>query len=63
MYAKICREEFLLDCELRRLSGRTVKSYGNNVALFLQYLEQQLQIKEIEDIEKKHVQTVLDCAE
>ena len=55
MYAKICREEFLLDCELRRLSERTVKSYGNNAALFLQYLEQQLQIKELEAIEKKHI--------
>ena len=53
----------MLDCELRRLSGRTVKSYGNNVALFLQYPEQQLQIKEIEEIGKNHVQTVLDATE
>ena len=44
-----------MDCELRRLSGRTVRSYGNNAALFLQYAEQQLQVTEIEKMEKNHI--------
>ena len=41
MLAKECLAEFKLDCELRRLSQRTVKGYFNNCALCLTFLEKE----------------------
>ena len=39
MLAKHCLEEFKLDCQLRRLTARTIKGYYNNTLNFLVYAE------------------------
>ena len=39
MLAKHCLEEFKLDCQLRRLTDRTIKGYYNNTLNFLIYAE------------------------
>ena len=39
MLDRECLSEFRLDCELRRLSRRTIKGYCNNIARCLLYLE------------------------
>ena len=39
MLAKHCLEEFKLDCQLRRLTDRTIKGYYNNTLNFLTYAE------------------------
>ena len=38
MLTKHCLQEFKLDCQLRRLSDRTIKGYYNNTLNFLVYL-------------------------
>lgn len=64
MLAKDCLEEFKVECDLRRLSGRTTKSYYNNTALFLNYLSKNLHITDVESIRpphiKKYVQYLLE---
>ena len=35
LLAKHCLEEFKLDCQLRRLTDRTIKGYYNNTLIFL----------------------------
>lgn len=55
MLTKEILEEFRMECELRRLSMRTVKSYCNNTALFLHYLETQLNVTELEAIRPPHI--------
>ena len=55
MYAKDCVKEFQLECELRRLSARTIRSYHNNVMLFLNYIEKHDAIDQIEDIRPLHI--------
>jgi len=37
LLAKHCLEEFKLDCQLRRLTDRTIKGYYNNTLNFLIY--------------------------
>ena len=55
MLAKDCLNEFKLECQLRRLSKRTIQGYYNNTNLFLTYLEKNHGITEIEEIKTVHV--------
>lgn len=57
MLAKECLAEFKLECELRRLSKRTIKGYFNNCALCLNFLEDRFGISHIEDIRPPHLKT------
>lgn len=55
MLAKECAEEFRVECELRRLSKRTIKGYCNNTLLFLNYVEKQCQITKLEEVKTLHI--------
>lgn len=55
MLAKECLEEFLLDCDLRRLSPRTIKSYKNNISRTLDYINIHFQVIELEEINHQHI--------
>jgi len=55
MLAKDTLEEFKLECELRRLTPRTIKGYYNSTLLFLNWLERQQQIKALEAIRPQHI--------
>ena len=53
--AKHCLEEFKLDCQLRRLTDRTIKGYYNNTLNFLTYAEKHHGITEVEEIHALHI--------
>ena len=55
MLAKDTLEEFKLECELRRLTPRTIKGYYNSTLLFLTWLERQTEVIELEEIRTQHV--------
>ncbi|MGM9562924.1 MAG: tyrosine-type recombinase/integrase [Faecousia sp.] len=55
MNAKNCAAEFRLECQLRRLSDRTIKGYYNNTLSFLNYTEKNYSITEIEEIRPVHI--------
>lgn len=55
MLAKDTLEEFKLECELRRLTPRTIKGYYNSTLLFLTRLERQHEIKELEAIRPQYI--------
>ena len=55
MLVKDTLEEFKLECELRRLTPRTIKGYYNSTLLFLTWLERQQEIKELEAIRPQHL--------
>ena len=55
MLAKECLEEFKVECDLRRLSPRTIKGYYNNTALFLNYLEKHEVLDTLEPISHQHI--------
>ncbi len=55
MLSKDVLEEFRLECQLRRLTDRTIKGYYNSTLLFLTYLERQESITEIEEIRTQHI--------
>lgn len=57
MLARECLQEFKADCELRRISKRTVKGYYNNNARCLTYLEAEFGIKELEEIYAPHLKS------
>ncbi len=47
--------EFVLECQLRRLSKRTIKGYHNNTALFLTFIENEYQVTRLEKIRPLHI--------
>ena len=55
MLARECLSEFRADCELRRMSKRTIKGYYNNNARCLTYLEEKYEITELEEIKTPHL--------
>ena len=55
LLAKYCLEEFKLDCQLRRLTPRTIKGYYNNTLNFLVYAEKHHDITEVEEIYTLHI--------
>ena len=55
MLSKDCLEEFKVECDLRRLSPRTIKGYYNNTSLFLNYLEKQEKLTQLEAIRPPHI--------
>ncbi len=55
MEAKLILKEFIYECEVRKYSKRTNKSYKNNVELFLNYIDKQLAIKELDNITSQHI--------
>ena len=55
MLAKHCLEEFKLDCQLRRLTNRTIKGYYNKTLNFLIYAEKHHGITEVEEIYTLHI--------
>ena len=55
LLAKHCLEEFKLDCQLRRLTDRTIKGYYNNTLNFLIYAEKHHGITEVEEIYTLHI--------
>ena len=55
MLTKHCLQEFKLDCQLRRLSDRTIKGYYNNTLNFLVYAEKHHEILEVDEIRAVHI--------
>lgn len=55
MRIKDCIYEFRVDCELRRLTQRTIKGYVNNNLQFAKYLENEFQIDSIEKVKSVHI--------
>ena len=55
MLARECAEEFQVECQLRRLSKRTIKGYINNTLLFLNFVEKQFQLTDVEAIKAAHI--------
>lgn len=55
MLARETLEEFRLECQLRRLTVRTIKSYYNSTSLFLTYLERHQKINVLEEIRPQHI--------
>ena len=55
MFTKEILEEFKLECELRRLTPRTIKGYYNSSLQFLTWLEKQQSIIELEGIRTTHI--------
>ena len=50
-----CVHDFKIDCELRRLTPRTIKGYVNNNLQFAEYLQNEYQIEEIEEVKQSHI--------
>ena len=55
MYAKHCLQEFKLDCQLRRLSDRTIKGYYNNTLNFLIFIEKHHGITDLKEVRTVHI--------
>lgn len=55
MFTKEILEEFKLECDLRRLTPRTIKGYYNSSLQFLTWLEKQQRVIELEEIRTTHI--------
>ena len=43
-------EEYLVEIEVRKYTPKTIRSYRNNLNLFLRFCEQEAHIQEVEEI-------------
>lgn len=52
-------EEYIFDCELRKLSHRTIKSTRNNNLRLFTFLSNTKQVYELEEVTRNHVQSFI----
>ncbi|OAA84709.1 tyrosine-type recombinase/integrase [Clostridium ljungdahlii] len=57
MLLKDVLKEYIFDCEIRKMSNRTIKSYRNNNQRFFNYIEGQYQIVELEEVTHLHIKS------
>ena len=50
MKTKQALREYLLEIEIRKYTDKTIRSYRNNLNLFVRYLEEEAEVFEIEDL-------------
>lgn len=48
-------KEFVFDCEIRKMSSRTIKSYRNNNQRFFNYTQGEFQVTELEEVTHLHI--------
>lgn len=54
----VCKE-FIYDLDIKNYSPRTIKGYKNNNKAFLNYLKNEFDIEEVEDITTNHIKSYL----
>lgn len=55
MLLKDVLKEFLFDCEIRKMSSRTIKSYKNNNQRFFNFIEGEFEVIELEEVSHLHI--------
>lgn len=48
-------KEFVFDCEIRKMSSRTIKSYRNNTQRFFNYIEGEFKTTKLEEVTHLHI--------
>ena len=43
-------KEFLIEIEIRKYTPKTIRSYRNNLNLFLRFLQEQTEVEEMEEL-------------
>jgi Site-specific recombinase XerD len=59
MLAKQLLKEFIYECEIRKLTWKTIKGYRNNNLYLLNYIEREFGIVNVEEIETSHIKAFL----
>lgn len=52
-------DEYLFDCECRKLSKKTVENYRKQIGYLLQYLKEECSVTDIEEIKTRHIKQYL----
>jgi integrase/recombinase XerD len=59
MFLEDVYKEFIYDLDIKNYSPRTIKGYKNNNKAFLNYLKNEFDIEEVEDITTNHIKSYL----
>lgn len=55
MYIQDILNEFIFDCEVRKLTKRTIKTYRNTISPFLNFIEEEYDVVDVEKINHQHI--------
>lgn len=50
MNIKAAVSEYIIECEVRKYSPRTITSYRNNLGIFQRFCEEELEITDVKDV-------------
>lgn len=50
MHIRAAVNEYLVDIEVRKFTKKTIRSYRNNLNLFLRYCQEEAQLNNVEDL-------------
>jgi integrase/recombinase XerD len=59
MLLSVVRDEFIFNCQCRKLSEKTIKNYSKQIDYLLNFLQQEKSIVEIEDVQPQHIKQFL----
>ena len=59
MLLKDCKEEFIFDCQCRRLAAGTIRNYTGEIDYFFNYLQEKHGITQLEQVKSAHIREFL----
>ena len=59
MLLRTVHDEFVFNCQCRKLSDKTIKNYSRQIRYLFDYLEQERQVTEIESVTTQHIKQFL----
>jgi integrase/recombinase XerD len=59
MLLSVIRDEFVFNCQCRRLSDKTIKNYSKQIDYLLNFLKQEKDVEEIEDVQTQYIKQFL----
>lgn len=59
MELRVLADEYLFECECRKLSSKTVENYRKQITYFLEYLKNEYGITKLEEVKTQHIKHYL----
>jgi len=59
MLLTVVRDEFLFNCQCRKLSDKTVKNYANQIGYLFNFLKQEVNVVDVEKVQPQHIKQFL----
>lgn len=59
MLLSVIKDEFIFNCQCRKLSDATIRNYSNQIGYLLNFLREEKDVEEIEEVQTPYIKQFL----